>query len=180
MAEIKSTLDIVLEKTKNLKLSSEEIKEQKNKEIEMRVKGLLQKYLDGMLSLEKFNNDYEKLCNDRDLTSDTILINQIVDRLELDQDNQTLLGLLKTFGMASTALESVSIDYQNAYQSAAQNRIEQLKNELAANHCISGSAVVPNLDADEQWRRDVQGIRIRFEEKLIREKDKLRKDNQKS
>lgn len=177
MGEIKSTLDIVLEKTKNLKLSSEEIKEQKNKENEMRVKGLLQKYQDGMLSMEKFKNDYDKLCNDRDLTSDTILINQIVDRLELDEDNQALLGLLKTFGMTSTALESVSIDYQNAYQSAAQNRIEQLKNQLATNHSISGSAVVPNLDADEQWCKDVQRIRIRFEEKLIREKGKLLKDN---
>ena len=180
MAEIKSTLDIVLEKTKNLKLSSEEIKEQKNKEIEMRLKGLLQKYLDGMLSLENFNNDYVKLRSDCDLAGDAILINEIVTRLKLDEDNQTLLGLLKTFGITSTAFESVFSDYQNAYQSAAQNRIEQLKNQLATNHSISGSAVLPNLNADGQWRSDVQGIRIRFEEKLIREKDKLLKDNQKS
>lgn len=177
MGEIKSTLDIVLEKTKNLKLSSEEMKAQKNKEIEMRVKGLLQKYLDGMLSLEKFNNDFIKLRSVYDLAGDAILINEIVTRLKLDEDNQTLLGLLKTFGIASTALESVFSDYQNAYQSAAQSRIEQLKNQLATNHSISGPAVVPNLNADEQWRKDVQGIRIRFEEKLIREMDKLLKDN---
>jgi len=34
MGEIKSTLDLVMEKTKNLSLSSEERQEQKNKEIE--------------------------------------------------------------------------------------------------------------------------------------------------
>ena len=43
MGEIKSTLDLVLEKTKNLTLSSEEKEEQKQKEIEKRIKGMMQK-----------------------------------------------------------------------------------------------------------------------------------------
>ena len=38
MGEIKSTLDLVLEKTKNLTLSSEEKESQKQKEIENRIK----------------------------------------------------------------------------------------------------------------------------------------------
>jgi len=176
MGEIKSTLDIVLEKTKNLKLSSEEKREQKNKEIEGRVKGLLQKYQDGLLSLEQFNNDYRKLRNNRNLPDDTVVINEIIARLDLDQNNQTLLGLFKIFGITSTAIESIFNDYKNAYQSAAEIRIEQLKNQFAKNHSISGSAVVPNLMADEQWCKDVQAIRVRFEEKLIREKGKLLKD----
>ena len=47
MGEIKSTLDLVLEKTKNLNLSSEEKQEQKQKEVENRIKGMMQKYQDG-------------------------------------------------------------------------------------------------------------------------------------
>jgi hypothetical protein len=46
MAEIKSTLDLVMEKTKNLNLSNAEKQDQKNKEMESRLRGLVQKYQD--------------------------------------------------------------------------------------------------------------------------------------
>ena len=45
MGEIKSTLDLVMEKTRNLTLSSEEKAEQKYDEIYKQVKGFLLKYL---------------------------------------------------------------------------------------------------------------------------------------
>ena len=44
MAEIKSTLDLVMEKTRNLTLSSEEKQAQKQIEIGNRIKGLVQKF----------------------------------------------------------------------------------------------------------------------------------------
>lgn len=46
MAEIKSTLDLVLERTKHLSQSSEEKQAQKQKDIANRLNGLLQKYQD--------------------------------------------------------------------------------------------------------------------------------------
>ena len=58
MAEIKSTLDLVMEKTKNLSLSSEERQAQKSKEIESRIRGLLQKFKDQALSADKFKSEY--------------------------------------------------------------------------------------------------------------------------
>jgi hypothetical protein len=57
MGEIKSTLDLVMEKTKDLTLSSEEKKAQKQKEIENRIKGLLQKYQDGFLSKSELKTE---------------------------------------------------------------------------------------------------------------------------
>lgn len=57
MAEIKSTLDLVMEKTKNLNLSSEEINEQTDKEIQGKLNGLLQKYKDGFLVREKLERE---------------------------------------------------------------------------------------------------------------------------
>ena len=57
MGEIKSTLDIVMEKTQNLSLSTEERQEQHNIEIVKRIKGLLQKYQDQTLS----KNDLDTL-----------------------------------------------------------------------------------------------------------------------
>ena len=64
MAEIKSTLDLVMEKTKNLSLSEEERQGQKNEEIESRIRGLLQKFNDQAFSIDKLGSEYQKLQKD--------------------------------------------------------------------------------------------------------------------
>ncbi len=51
--------------------------------------------------------------------------------------------------------------------------MDRLKENLAQKHIISGSAVVPNLEADEQWRREAQEIRSGYEDQLDRVKDSL-------
>ena len=52
MGEIKSTLDIIMEKTKGLTMSEEERTSFKEKELTGKVKGLVQKYINGFLRLE--------------------------------------------------------------------------------------------------------------------------------
>jgi len=44
VAEIKSTLELVMEKTRGITLSQKDREEQKNREIKLKVEGLLQKY----------------------------------------------------------------------------------------------------------------------------------------
>ena len=73
MGEIKSTLDLVLEKTKHLSQSSDEKQSQIRKDIEMRINGLLQKYQDGVSSLEQLQRDYEALKTEYKLTDNTIM-----------------------------------------------------------------------------------------------------------
>ena len=55
MAEIKSTLDLVLEKTRDMTLSSDEKQQQQREAIETRFRGLLQKYIDGSLTREQYD-----------------------------------------------------------------------------------------------------------------------------
>ena len=57
MGEIKSTLDLVMERTRNLTLSDEEKQAHKQMAIASRIKGLLQKMLDGMLTEYEFESD---------------------------------------------------------------------------------------------------------------------------
>ena len=53
MGEIKSTLDLVMEKTRHLTLSQKEKDGQKQIEVNKRLKGLLQKYRDNLLREEQ-------------------------------------------------------------------------------------------------------------------------------
>ena len=103
MGEIKSTLDLVLEKTKNLTLSSEEKETQKQKEIENHIKGMVQKYQDGILSQNQLITDYELLKKDYTISQNNSLIVEITKRIDPDQDNQPLLELLQKCCAIDTA-----------------------------------------------------------------------------
>ena len=174
MGEIKSTLDLVLEKTKNLTLSSEEEEEQKQKEIENRIKGMLQKYQDGMLSKSQLISDYEILKTDYNMLQNNALIIQITQRIEPDRDNRPLLEILQECGAIDTAaIETIIENFRKAYRAASQNRIKRLKENLAQQYNISGSAVLPNLAADEQWRQEAREMRAGYVDQLDRVKDNL-------
>ena len=167
MGEIKSTLDLVLEKTKNLTLSSEEKEAQKKEEIEKRIKGMLQKYQDGILSLNQLKTDYEIFKKDLNISNNNAMINEIIKRLEPDRDNQPLTVILpECCGIDSKAIETNIEAFKNAYLSTKKKWMELVRVKLGQQHGISGSAVVPNLEADEQWRQEIQELGAEFEGQL--------------
>jgi len=174
MGEIKSTLDLVMEKTKNLSLSDKERQEQKNKEIESRIRGLLQKIQDQIIAFDRFKSEYQVLHQEYRLSGDKLLIKEICGQIELGKDNQKLFELLAQFKVSDfDGIVSVLQDFHDVIDTAAQKRSKILKDELAEAHFISGSAVVPNLEIDEAWRKNFREIRAKFEEKLDRQKNRL-------
>jgi hypothetical protein len=176
MGEIKSTLDLVMEKTKNLNLSDAEKQAQKNTEMESRLRGLVQKYQDQIISLEQFKTKYEALRQEFNLTEtqNDQLLRVLCDRIELGQENQVLLELLSQFTDYNIEkIASVLQDFDTAIQTAAAAQRQIAKDELASAHHISGSAVVPNLESDPGWRKKIEEIRAGFEAKLSQEKTNL-------
>ena len=174
MAEIKSTLDLVMEKTKNLSLSDEERQGQKNKEIGSRIRGLLQKFMDRALKIDNLRSEYQKLQKDYDLSGDAPLIKEICSQIELGKDNQALLDLLAEFQVTDfEGLLSVLQEFLSVSDAAARKRHKILKEQLANTHFISGSAVVPNLENDAEWQKEFEEISAEFETKLNQEKTKL-------
>jgi hypothetical protein len=174
MGEIKSTLDLVLEKTKHLTQSSDEKQTQIRKDIEMRINGTLQKYQDGVVSKQQLQRDYEALKTEFNLSENNILANEIINRLDPDLDNRVLFEVLEDCcHLDSGGIKDAINDHRNAYLLAAQSRMARLKEGLAQKYFISGSAVVPNLEVDEQWRRESQALNSAFKQKLNQEKDRL-------
>ncbi len=176
MGEIKSTLDLVMEKTKNLNLSDAEKQDQKNKEMESRLRGLVQKYQDQIITLEQFKAEYQVLRQDYNLSGGQHehLFKVICARIELGKDNQVLLDLLSQFADSDIEeITSVLQDFETAIQTASATQRQIAKDELASKHFISGSAVVPNLDADREWKEMVNQIRATFEESLNQATTKL-------
>jgi len=68
LGEIKSTLDLVFEKTKDLTLSDDEKIRLAREKLEKRVQGLCNKYLDNFFPLSRLQDEMEKIAsNDRNL-----------------------------------------------------------------------------------------------------------------
>ena len=176
MGEIKSTLDLVMEKTRNLNLSEEEKQDQKKKEIESRLNGLLQKFEDQIITLEQFKAEYEAVCKAYNLTGrqHQHLLKAICARIELGKDNQVLLGVLSQF--TDSDIDGITLvlqDFDTAIRTAAAAQSQIAKDNLAKAHFIFGSAVVPNLESDPAWRKKVEEVRAGFEAKLNQEKTDL-------
>ena len=174
MGEIKSTLDLVLEKTKHLSQSSEERQAQAQKDIEKRIKGIMQKYQDGWFSLEQLQREYDALKAEFSLSDNISLAGEVINQLDPGLDNHALFDVLEhCCHLDYRGLADVVYEYQAGCQTAAQNRTEKLKESLAQLHSISGSAVVPNLGTDEKWQREAQDLLSIFQVELSRERVNL-------
>ena len=153
MAEIKSTLDIIMEKAKKFSVTEEEKQGFKRQELEGKIKGLVQKVLDGVLDSERFQVEVVALqAKEKDLV-DRVFKEEVVGRIELGANNEALLQLLeKTEGLASGAIRKVVAKSEKKDEKQKELRRKALI-ESFKKKGISGSAVLPNLEADPEWLR---------------------------
>ena len=174
MGEIKSTLDLVLEKTKGLTLSGEEKRQRKRQENKDLLRGLLQKYQDRKLNLEQTRKEFEKLKKRGEGIARAMVL-ETFDRIQPGEDNPPLTSLLRGFfQMDVTRLESILKSYERSIRSAAENRVAEVRKELSQIHFVHGSAVVPNLEADGDWADMKAATRLEHVGLLDREKAALR------
>jgi hypothetical protein len=169
MAEIKSTLDIIMEKAKKFSVTEEEKQGFKRQELEGKIKGLVQKTIDGILDSERFQFEVTALqAKDRDLV-DQVLKEELVTRLEVEQNSQELLKMLEyVAGSTSSRVREVLADFEKKGEKQKEIRRKTLL-ESFKKKGISGSAVLPNLDADPEWARVRSEVRQQLQEE-IREK----------
>ena len=177
MGEIKSTLDLVMEKTRHLTLSQEEKKFQKQIEVNKRLKGFLQKYQDNILKKENLKEELDNLKIAYDLNVDEMLANLLLDSIKLGRDNTVFLELLSDiFELNLSGLKTIFQDFKAAVKSATEKRVERIKTDLSEKRSISGSAVVPNLENDSEWLSMLGHIKDGFEEIMSKEKAALTKE----
>ena len=151
MAEIKSTLDLIMEKTKGLTLSDEEKADLKRKELEKNVRGLVQRYLDSLIDKKTLHTTLDDMKHGDDATTETVLAHEFLQRLDPLNDNDRLLDIIDFFSDDSISDIRLALDH---FQDACGGFKKELGDELCAQLAelgISGSALVPNADGDHRW-----------------------------
>ncbi len=172
MTEIKSTLDIIMEKAKKFSVTEEEKQGFKRQELEGKIKGLVQKTLDGILHSERLQAEVAALqAKERDLV-DKILKEEVVARMEPGPNSEALLKILETIvGPSSAAAKRVLAEFENKAEKQKESHRKALLDSCKQKG-ISGSAVQPNLDADPGWARVRMEMKTRLQEEIKKAMEK--------
>ena len=166
MGEIKSTLDLVLEKTRNLTLSDEEKRDLAQGELDKKIRGIAGKYLDNLLPLNRVKEELESTESNEPDLSYKLFTQHLLARFDLDVDTGAILSALKEvvgFDIAplTTLQEEYLAEKETARRSFAEDTLSALKERG-----VSGSAVVPNLDGIPEWVRFRKDLSERYRERI--------------
>jgi len=177
MAEIKSAIELAMEKTKNLVIDSKEREEMAVKEIEDKVKAVIRRFMEEMIDHEDAAKELNKIQADGALKR-TIIINNLVDQFDVHKDNKRLFTLFhaleidlpKTIRGEFEKLNGKFREEVGDREMAIRKRIK----DILAGLDITGSAIEPNLDAWEEWHEEIRRTSNIFEKRIEELKDKVK------
>jgi hypothetical protein len=150
MGEIKSTLDLIMEKTKNLSMSPEEKEEIRRQEWLKKTRGWIQKFLDALIDLDKIKS--ELLDKEHPSGWEKILRKELIDGLEPEADNEKRLQLIKELlGISPQGFIKILERHHQRLDLERDKRMALIKSQLS-NQGISGTAVITNLEGDLTWK----------------------------
>jgi hypothetical protein len=162
MAEIKSTLELALERTKKFTISEKEKEEIKKKEISEKATSLFHRYRDGHLPLNEVQKEIERMDQKIAAVVKENLLSQWIDALSLNEEGERLLkgiGLLKNGKIDEWGEEFHHLfsEYRKEIEKARQEA-KALLAEVLRKEGIDGDAVEPNKEGSPLWKEALKKL----------------------
>jgi hypothetical protein len=153
MAEIKSTIDLIMERTKSLSASPQERECYQRQESEKRIRGLVQRLRDDNLTLDGARYELAKEKKNgaaADVTG--VLKNALAGHIDPEADNERFFRYInELLGTPGDRLRETLAHCREEATSRKAVLTESQKKELESKG-ITGSAVLPNPEADPLWK----------------------------
>jgi hypothetical protein len=166
VGEIKSTLDLVLEKTRDLTLSEEEKRELAQEELDKRIRGIAGKYLDNLLPSNRLKEELESIESIQPDLPYKLFTKHLLAQVDLDVDMSAILSALKeVVGFDTAPLEALQQEYKKEKETAQRSFAEDILSALKEKG-VSGTAVVPNLDGIPEWVQFQGELSKRYRERI--------------
>lgn len=168
MGEIKSTLDIIMERTKDLTMNEEEKEGLRRIELAERVKGWVQRYSDNRITEKTLKSELKEEGKDNYFMLQELLKVELVESLKLDDDNVKIFGLMKNLlNIKDAPYLKIIKDFQTEAAIEKSKRLEEIKKVLTKRG-VRGSAVIPNLDHDTEWNAYYQKVKNDFKKEVLK------------
>jgi hypothetical protein len=178
VGEIKSTLELAMERTKKFAISEKEKEEMKQKEILRKATSLFHRYREGPFSLNDILKEIEKMEKKTAIMVKEFLLSQWIDALSLDDDvERTLKGIESLKQKKIDEVKQKFHHLLSQYQGEKEKFKEKVKaqfTEALRRDGIYGSAVEPKIEGSELWKKENEKLDLSYKTKLEEIKEQLR------
>jgi hypothetical protein len=160
MGEIRSTIEIMMERTKGMALSEDEKKAFKREELHKKAKGLYLKLTQTPALMDSLLDGIRESDEPDDKTLRALLWNIFVENLPSGKDMDSYLELMRKMPAPPDRISLLS-DMQKELKARQKSRMKQRKVALEAERKrlaaagISGTAVSPKLRDDHDGTMDI-------------------------
>jgi hypothetical protein len=149
MGEIRSTLDLIMEKTRDLSLSPEEKKRLRGQEWLGKARGWIQKYHDEVIDAEGLKREIRNLGASEGMEG--VLREEIIAAVDPGEDQQRRWEALEALWQVPPRAYAEMLDRcREVLSQAEEKRMGGMLDRLKERG-ISGTAVDPNLNQDPEW-----------------------------
>lgn len=178
VSEIKSTLELALERTKKIAISDEERQKIKQKEILEKVSSLSHRYREGTSPLHEILKEIEKMDKRIQPWVVESLLNQWMEALSLNDEGERLMKGIES--LKERSLDKIKQRFDTLL-SLYREEIEELKKrvrvqlmEILRKEHISGSAMEPNVERSELYKKERERLDQTYQVRLQELKEKLK------
>jgi hypothetical protein len=178
MAEIKSAIEIAMERTKSFRLSPEEKERLKEEELQSKAHGLVNRFIEVDLHFHEVKKELDKYSPEQRSQVERILFADLVGRLDLDQNNERIFQGIEFLAPEKKRpllkLRALIKEYtaQRGKEQQKMGKAMLMKLEALG---IAGTAVLPKVEGSHEWAQALQAFRAPYEEKLKNAKEGLQK-----
>ena len=178
MGEIKSTLELAMERTKKFAISEKEKEEMKQKEILQKATSLFHRYREGHVPLNEILKEIGRMEKKTANTVKESLLSQWIDTLSLEDDDERIFkGIESLKGRSIDEVKQKFHSLLSQYLSEKEKVNEKVKvqfTEALRKDSIYGSAVEPKIEGGELWKKENEKLDHSYKKKLEEIKEQLR------
>jgi hypothetical protein len=177
MAEIKSAIELAMEKTKDFHLSREEMNRLKEDEMQAKARSLVNRFLEVDFHFKEVEKELLKFTPAERTPIEKLMRRYLAEAIQLDRDNDLIFQGIETFRKESQPLNrQIQELIKNYHEQKEKAYAETGKNLLAKweKQGISGSAVQAKVEGSPEWEKALLEFKPAFEEQLRVLQEKLK------
>ena len=177
MGEIKSTLDLAMERANKMDILPKEIEDIKKNEYLKISQGIVNRYLNSEFHIHKFTKEINKYNeNERKILEESLFL-EFVNALSLSIDNTRLFEAIEALnqGNVTPILEKIDTlcrdfsEEKKSRQNEAENEIKKRLGTIG----ISGTSVRPRIHSWKEWNDALDSLVSEYDAKLLQYKAEL-------
>lgn len=151
MGEIKSTLDIIMDKLKSLEVTEKDRERLRLEELEGKIKALFNKYKNGLMDESELTRELNTLKPETCGEAKRLILENITSIVEIEGRSINCLALLtKLYPKKEASFHKLDAQLKNNIRKKEKELAEKMKKRLASMG-IKGDAVIPNIYSTEEW-----------------------------